>query len=273
MTEKLLPQLELPVITDKVKDKCQAASVLTRPGNTKLGKTPSHFSLPAVYTCPGRSATCAEGCYATKGHYRQPSVKDRYWVNHLLRLEDNFVDRICGQIAADNVKLFRIHPSGDFDTPEYIEKWHQIISKRKTTDFWAYTRSWRVPELLPKLDLLSRLPNFQLWFSADKDTGQPPAIADVPVAYMASDDDDNPQWHADLVFRVKRKTKLLTQNQTLVCPAERFDKFKRPNGKMSKQVTCDSCGLCFQAKRVKWLKEFNEMKRIAEEELSSEPTL
>lgn len=269
----LLPKLELPVISDTAQEKAQCGSVLTAPGNTKLGKTPYHFSLPAVYTCPGRSAICEKGCYATKGQFRRPNVKDRYWANHLMRLEDDFVDRMCGQIAASKATLFRIHPSGDFDTAEYIDKWYKIISKRKTTNFWAYTRSWRVPELFPKLDLLSKLPNFQLWWSADKATGQPPISKDVPIAYMAVDDDDNPSWKPDLVFRVKRKTKMLTQNDTLVCPAERIAKFKRDNGKMSKQVTCDSCGLCFQATRVKWLKEFNEMQRIAEEELSSVPTL
>jgi len=268
----LLPKLELPVISDTAKQKAQCGSVLTAPGNTKLGKTPHHFSLPAVYTCPGRSSTCEKGCYATKGQFRRPNVKDRYWANHLMRLEDDFVDRVCGSIAADQVSLFRIHPSGDFDTTEYIDKWHKIISRRSTTIFWAYTRSWRVPELFEKLDLLSKLPNFQLWWSADKTTGQPPVSKDVPIAYMAVDDDDKPSWKADLVFRVKRKTKMLVHNDTLVCPAERIAKFKRDNGNYSKQVTCDNCRICFDSKRVLWLQEFNKMKQIEAAELAANPS-
>jgi hypothetical protein len=51
-------------------------------GNTKLGPGLIwSFSLPAIDTCPGKSELCGGehgACYATKGRYLTPSVRDAY---------------------------------------------------------------------------------------------------------------------------------------------------------------------------------------------------
>ena len=54
--------------------------LLTR-GNGKLGEAIHAFSLPAVSTCPGRSALCERHCYARHGRFRTDMVRDRLQAN------------------------------------------------------------------------------------------------------------------------------------------------------------------------------------------------
>jgi hypothetical protein len=64
--------------------------------------------------------------------------------------------------------LIRIHVSGDFSSPNYINQWTALVRRNPGVLFWAYTRSWRVAHLLPDLEELRALPNMQLFASMDK---------------------------------------------------------------------------------------------------------
>lgn len=125
-------------------------------GNEKIGKGVYHFStLPTNQnftvnvngktmevkgTCP---CSCV-GCYATKGNFaRYQSTRDSLALKTVLIREDlDFVKHaIIAQIEADNIKLCRIHASGDFDNSEYIEAWKEIVKACTACTFWTYTKN------------------------------------------------------------------------------------------------------------------------------------
>lgn len=124
-------------------------------GNSKLGKGVYTFStLPGtiVYhiningkeyetigTCP---CNCI-GCYAQTGFYNMPSVKQSNFIKtYLVRKYPEFVkNAIIAQIEAENIKLFRIHASGDFFGIEYINLWREVVKACENTVFWTYTKN------------------------------------------------------------------------------------------------------------------------------------
>ena len=124
-------------------------------GNSKLGKDVWTFStLPTCKifnacvlgqdveikgTCP---CTC-EGCYGTKGNYRFSSVRDSLALKTFLCYKYlPFVKcAIMAQIKADNIKLVRIHATGDFFSNEYIAMWQEIVRTCPNTIFWTYTKN------------------------------------------------------------------------------------------------------------------------------------
>jgi len=199
-------------------------------GNTKLGVLPN-FNLPArsfilngqrVVTCPGASLLCRRVCYAQKGQYVVNGwVPINYAANYLASLEPDFVEAMVREIgkAEDEAvkiwkseygelkykkeripRLFRLHVSGDFYSPEYARKWLEIGERMPDTTFYVYTKAWitfkddrdtadvgmtaaEVNELNAKimdvLKLVNELPNFQVLLSTDDTTGPvPPELLD-----------------------------------------------------------------------------------------------
>jgi hypothetical protein len=74
----------------------------------------------------------------------------------------------------EDARLLRLHVSGDFDTVDYINTWIARLTQRADVTMWCYTRSWRVPELLPALERLRALPNVQMFASMDVSTPELP---------------------------------------------------------------------------------------------------
>lgn len=234
-------------------------------GNTKLGQAIWHFSLPAISTCPGRTDDCEAVCYATQGNYNYDNVQSRLRYNEVLRRDPGFELLVSNFIRSQLIRVVRIHVAGDFDTIEYVDKWVRIAMRNPDTIFFAYTRSWRVPNLRKRLLVLAKLPNVQLWWSCDRQTKAPRKHATVRRAYMALSDEDIPNYAVDLVFRASRSTKQVTQGQTLVCPAERQSWARGRSKKSStlrkppRKVTCSQCQLCFN--RTGWLDDMNSRLR------------
>ncbi len=158
---------------------------LLRKGNSKLGRELFTFSIPAGDTCPGKSAACS-ACYALSGHFTRPSVRKFLLRNHAASLRADFSERMIEEILTKNCKVVRIHVAGDFYSKEYTLKWLQVVRACPSVKFYAYTRSWRVKEILPALRRLARLSNFRLWLSADSDTGQPVEMKGARVAWLIS---------------------------------------------------------------------------------------
>lgn len=153
-------------------------------GNIKIGPIPS-FSLPSRFTCPGATKWCRENCYAARFERVRPNCRLAYARNLMLTWHTwRFVRVLLRKIPAD-LPVLRIHVSGDFHSAAYIEAWHRIARQRPHTQFWAYTRSWAVPELLKPLEVLRALPNVHLWASIDPDMPDPPA--GWRVAYLEID--------------------------------------------------------------------------------------
>jgi Gene product 88 len=213
-------------------------------GNAKLGGSIWAFNLPAVVTCPGRSAACQD-CYALQGHWTRASVKKVLAARLHLAESPEFVTAVVLQIGWERIKRVRIHASGDFYSADYIAAWHAIASSCPTTRFYAYTRSWRVPELAAALAELAALPNVKLFLSADNDTGKPPRMPRTRVAWLQSAPGDAVPRLArrDVVFRTRRARRVAAKRigLALVCPVE--------NGSpAARKPTCGSCRFCWEGK-------------------------
>lgn len=123
-------------------------------GNAKLGKGVFTWStLPgaAEYECEingeGRrvKGTCpcnCEGCYAQTGFYRMKSTVNALGLRTVIaRHHLDFMRRaIVAQIHAENIKLVRIHASGDFFNMYYVQAWQDIAEACPDTLFWTYTK-------------------------------------------------------------------------------------------------------------------------------------
>lgn len=122
----------------QIKKKNQVFSI----SNSKLDKNNiASFNLPQGFTCPF-AGECLKFCYASKGNYRFPSVKNKYQKNYKLSLTDDFINIVNDSIESlPNVDFFRIHSSGDFYNKKYINKWIQIAKDNPEKVFYAYTKS------------------------------------------------------------------------------------------------------------------------------------
>lgn len=209
---------------------------MIRLGNSKLGKTIWHWSIPALTTCPGSTPTCILSCYALKGRYYLPDVARGLEVNFVRTTQPDFADWLISQMIAFGVRLLRLHPSGDFYSEQYVRDWLQVTRRCRSTTFFAYTRSWRDQKLLPLLEEMAALPNMFLFWSEDRDTGPAPDSPHALRCYLAVDDNDVPTSRPHLVFRDKPQTTRKKMGGSLICPHEQLQPYK---------PACDRCRLCF----------------------------
>lgn len=163
-------------------------------GNMKIGPGVYTYSrLPGERrgTCPGASPHCEAVCYAKRVSGPVRSIWE-------LNSHDDAVPPI-----PEDATLLRLHISGDFDTVPYIMNWYLRLVGRPDVTCWAYTRSWRVPSLLPALETLRSLPNMQLFASMDKSIPEAPPAgwrvswiegderADAAVSYLCPEQSGN----------------------------------------------------------------------------------
>jgi hypothetical protein len=189
-------------------------------GNAKLGAL-ANWSLPAGLTCPGASDYCAIICYAKKGFFNMPRVRNAYDSNFEASQHPEFVPAMIQAITDINDDKFRMHASGDFYSVAYIESWQKIARALPHVTFFGYTRSWNVPGLVNALEALRALPNVQLFASLDD--SMPDAPEGWRIAYMEGD----------------------TRHKGMVCLEQ-----------VGKKPDCASCGYCFikQAGHVEFIK-------------------
>lgn len=185
-------------------------------GNSKLGPGVYTYSKTAVETCPGATEHCISVCFAR----RMGAHVD------LLHRENTKRGASLPPLP-DDARLVRGHVGGDFDTATYILAWCRLATKRPEVQFWFYTRSWRVPQLLPFLEILRELPNVQVWASMDPDCE--PAPPGWRRAWMSTD----PRGAGDLVGKACYRTEdgIIAP----VCPEEAGTK-----------ENCVACGYCFR---------------------------
>jgi hypothetical protein len=207
-------------------------------GNSKVGSSIHLWSVPAVETCPGRSAVCERVCYATKGRFLLDSVRERLaWCLEESR-RDDFVERVVREIRRKGVLVLRVHAAGDFYDAAYAEKWLAVMQKCPRVKFYFYTRSWRVDSVAPVLEQMAALRCCRAWYSVDAETSVPARVPPgVRLAYLQVDEDERPE-QSDLLFRTRRLRSQRTP-LSVVCPNE------TPAGR-SAEVTCGSCQRCFR---------------------------
>ena len=122
--------------------------------NTKIKETSNalkvkvfNFSIPAYrsetgkVTCPFADK-CIKFCYAQKGNYKRfPSVKNGMEKKFALTKQDNFVELMNKEIQKKKPNFIRVHDSGDYYSPKYLNKWLTIAKDNPKVKFYSYTNS------------------------------------------------------------------------------------------------------------------------------------
>lgn len=165
------------------------------------------------------------------------SIRKSQQDNYNASRRADFPHWVGREIFRQRVRCLRVHVAGDFYAADYTRKWVQVFRRYAGVHYYAYTRSWRDPEIRAILaQAAMQLPHFQLWWSCDRSMPEPPRDPGVRRAYMQVAADDVPAYPIDLVFRVSplRRRPARTAGNALVCPAE--------NG--ITKTTCERCLVC-----------------------------
>lgn len=194
------------------------------PGNKKTGSSGRLYravfvwNIPAAASCPGASEWCLTHCYNADSRpdiFPVPEWKENW--SWLLHKPQELQTKILEQLnAAERPTAVRIHSSGDFYSESYILFWAEIARRAQDVQFWAYTRSWVIPDLLPQLELLRVQPNFELFASWDSTMPPPPK-----------------GWRLSLVE--DRAENFIREPQDLLCPEQ-----------IGQVPNCASCGFCIE---------------------------
>jgi hypothetical protein len=117
------------------------------------------FDLPAGHTCPAADEcqsfsdrvtgkitdgeNCKFRCYAANVEAYAPSARRAHWRNFdalaACRTSDDMANLILSQLP-ENVKVVRIHASGDYFTRRYFLAWVKVAQVRTDVQFFGYTK-------------------------------------------------------------------------------------------------------------------------------------
>jgi len=114
----------------------------------KLGVKIFNFNLPAYKSETGKvvcpfADKCVQYCYARKGNYKRfaktilPPMEKRLALSKTI----TFVPLMIEAITKKKADYIRIHDSGDFYSPKYLQKWLTIAESLPNVNFYAYTKS------------------------------------------------------------------------------------------------------------------------------------
>ena len=149
--------------------------------NSKLGGQIYSINLPPVVTCRA-DAPCFKGCYACKGNWLFPNVKnslqqnlEAYKNNHTL-----FFESVAAQTAL--VRFCRWHSSGDIVDMQYFEGMCKVARKNKETHYLCFTKKYEIiNEFLSKGKRIPK--NLSIVFSAWSNW-IPENPYDLPMTYV-----------------------------------------------------------------------------------------
>ena len=149
--------------------------------NSKLGGQIYSINLPPVVTCRS-DAPCFKGCYACKGNWLFPNVKNS--LNQNLEAykgnPDLFFESIAAQTAL--VRFCRWHSSGDIVDMQYFEGMCKVARKNKETHYLCFTKKHEIiNEFLSKGKRIPK--NLSIVFSAWSNW-IPENPYDLPMTYV-----------------------------------------------------------------------------------------
>jgi len=213
--------------------------------NVKLGNMVA-FSITPVITCPGKSKWCEKYCYSKKLEKIRKSCRIAWENNYIFSQGPEFVEKINLELKYHDRPYCRVHVSGDFYINEYIQKWIDIAKNNPTIKFFSFTRSYRIPELVEKLEELKDMENVSLLASVD------PSHDYIPQG-----------WKLAIVNEKRERTiksfPINDEYQRVVSDSIHCleEKFIEDNGLTYKQIkkdkipimTCSKCKVCIQGKK------------------------
>ena len=112
-----------------------------------LGVKVFNFSIPAYKSETGKTTCpfadkCIKFCYAQKGNYKRwPSVINSMEKKYQLTKQDNFIELMNQEIKKKKPNFIRVHDSGDYYSPKYLNKWLSIAKDNPKVKFYSYTNS------------------------------------------------------------------------------------------------------------------------------------
>ena len=130
------------------------------------------WSLQAVETCPGSRRDdgslvgVCQGCYATEGNYRFPNVKRVRDHNRDDWKRDDWVDRMVAALSTE--RYFRWFDSGDVYDYRLAIKIYDVVRRTYWCKHWIPTRSHKITHIRIALEMINRLPNAVVRYSADE---------------------------------------------------------------------------------------------------------
>ena len=119
--------------------------------NSKLKKTSKelgvkvyNFGIPAYKSASGKltcpfADECVKFCYAKKGAYIWSNVQPAFEKRYQLTLTDQFVEVMSKEILKKQPDFVRVHDSGDYYSPKYLQKWIDLAVMHHAVKFYSYT--------------------------------------------------------------------------------------------------------------------------------------
>lgn len=159
-------------------------------GNRKVAKGVGIFNLPAVNSCLN-CGDCMATCYARQAQNQYPSVRAFRNSNYSLAKENTEVLKqlLDEQIKKENIKVIRIHESGDFFSEAYIQMWFSLAIMNPEVRFYAYTKVWdknKFPEIAAGLSAIDELSNVNIidsYINGNRNYGTPEYIKKLKGQY------------------------------------------------------------------------------------------
>lgn len=114
------------------------------------------FDLPAGYTCPAASLCKAYAnkfngkitdgknmqfrCYAASLEAAFTNTRNAHWHNYDLLKNSDDMANLIRESLPKNVKVVRVHSSGDFFNRDYFQAWVEVAQKNPDVQFFGYTK-------------------------------------------------------------------------------------------------------------------------------------
>lgn len=114
------------------------------------------FDLPAGYTCPAASICKAYAnkvngkitdgknmqfrCYAASLEAAFTNTRNAHWHNYDLLKNSDDMASLINESLPKNVKVVRVHSSGDFFSRDYFQAWVKVAMNNPEVQFFGYTK-------------------------------------------------------------------------------------------------------------------------------------
>jgi hypothetical protein len=143
----------------------------------ELGLRVFNFGIPAYKSASGKltcpfADECVKFCYAKKGAYIWSNVQPAFEKRYQLTKTDDFIPAMIDEIVNKRPDYIRVHDSGDYYSPAYLEKWLRIARTFPEVKFYSYTNC---VNMLKNVDLPD---NYDIIFS---DSGKQKHMIDQTI--------------------------------------------------------------------------------------------